>query len=308
MRPYASVEWKTTVTTAATNHSALSRIFSSSVFRQLAEKGRSPLFARLLADSGLLNTELAAGNVGSCFETAFAALRKSGVRDEYVYRSALTHNILLGRHSLNTASLLTEFRAGQCKADVAILNGTSTVYEIKSERDTLTRLENQLLNYRKVFAKVYVVVAEPFIDQVLEVTDEDVGVMSLARWDRVRTIREAADNAGSVCPVTIFDSLRLPEAIEILNSFGIAMPDLPNTKIRAALREQFAELPPRSVHDEMVKVLKRTRSQATLGALVDKLPQCLKPAALATHLRTSDHDRLIESLHTPTHKAIEWAF
>ena len=211
------------MTTVATNLSAISRLFSSTVFRELAEKGRSPLFARLLADSGLMDTLLAAETVGASFDSAFAALRKAGGRDEYVYKSALTHNILLGRHSLGTASLLTEFRVGSCKADVAILNGTSTVYEIKSERDTLSRLENQVQNYRKVFAKIYVVVAEPFIDQVLELTDSDVGVMSLARWNRVKTVREAVDRADAVCPTTIFDSLRLAEAMMILDSFGAAL-------------------------------------------------------------------------------------
>ena len=112
-------------------------------------------------------------------------LRKAGQRDEYVYRAALTHNILLGRHSLNTASLLTEFRAGSCKADLAILNGTATVYEVKSERDSLTRLENQLLNYRKVFAKVYVIVAEQFLQQVIDKTTADIGIMSLATMPRI---------------------------------------------------------------------------------------------------------------------------
>lgn len=295
------------MTTAATNLSAISRLFSSSVFRQLAEKGRSPLFARLLADSGLLDMAMAAGTVGSSFDIAFAALKRSGMRDEYVYKSALTHNILLGRHSLKTACLLTEFRAGPSKADVAILNGTSTVYEIKSERDTLSRLDNQLQNYRKVFAKVYVVAAEPFIDQVLVRTDEDIGVMSLVRWNRVTTVREAVDRSDSVCPLTILDSLRLSEAIEILHSLDIEVPDLPNTKMRAALRELFTELPPSSVHDEMVRVLKRVRSLAALGTLVDQLPQSLKSAALSTRLRLSDYDRLVNSLHTPTSKAMEWA-
>ena len=214
---------------------------------------------------------------------------------------------MLGRHSLKTASLLTEFRAGSCKADVAILNGTSTVYEIKSERDTLHRLENQLENYRKVFAKVYVVVAEPFIDQVLQLTDENIGVMSLVRWDRVRTVREALDRADAVCPLTIFDSLRLAEAKEILNNLGIEAPDLPNTKMRAAMQERFAALPARSVHAEMVRVLKRARSLASLGTLVDQLPQSLKPAALSTRLRLSDHERLVNTLRIPTRQAMEWA-
>lgn len=292
---------------AVTNLSATSRLFSSTVFRELAEKGRSPLYARLLSDSGLLDLLPAASTVGSSFDVAFSALRKTGGRDEYVYKSALTHNILLGRHSLRTASLLTEFRAGACKADVAILNGTSTVYEIKSERDTLSRLENQVRNYRKVFAKVYVVAAEPFIDQVLRLTDRDVGVLSLARWDRVNTVREAVDRADAVCPSTIFDSLRVAEAVDILTNLGVAIPDLPNTKLREALKQKFTMISPRLAHAEMVRVLKRTRSLASLAELVAQLPQSLKPAALSTRLRLGDHERLLISLGTPTHHAMKWA-
>jgi len=295
------------MTTTVINISAVSRLFSSGVFRQLAEKGRSPLFARLLADSGLLDETLVAGTVGSSFDAAFAALRRSGNRDEYVYKSALTHNILLGRHSLKTASLLTEFRVGTCKADVAILNGTSTVYEIKSERDTLSRLENQLQNYRQVFAKVFVVVAEPFIDQVLRSTDVEIGVMCLARWDRIHTIREAIDRADQVSPVTIFESLRSIEAMEILENLGLHVPKVPNTQLHGALREQFSEISPTVAHAEMVRVLKRARSLSSLDKLISQLPQSLKPAALSIRLRLADHERLVTSLSTPIYTAMEWA-
>lgn len=295
------------MTLTATNFSALSRLFSSSVFRQLAEKGRSPLFARLLRDTGLLNQNVAFDTVSSAFDAAFAVLRKSGRRDEYVYRAALTHNILLGRHSLNTASLLTEFRAGSCKADLAILNGTATVYEIKSERDSLSRLENQLLNYRKVFAAVYVVVAEPFVPQVIDSTSADIGVMSLVRWDRIKTVREAADRPEGVCPSTIFESLRLTEASEILRKLGVEVPDVPNTKLHAAMHERFAAQDPAAVHHEMVRTLKRTRNLAPLGALVDQLPVSLRPAALAVQVRRSDHGRLIAAVRTPIDQAMDWA-
>src|SRR6218665_1638751 len=291
----------------ATNVSALSRLFSSSVFRQLAEKGYSPLFARLLRDSELLDQQVHADTVGSAFDAAFSVLRKSGQRDEYVYRAALTHNFVFGRHSLNTASLLTEFRAGSCKADVVILNGTASAYEIKSERDSLSRLENQLENYRKVFAKVYVVVADSFVAQVLDNTPEHVGVMSLVRWDRIQTIRDATDRPECVCPETIFSSLRLAEASEILTAFDVEIPDLPNTKLHAALRERFAGLEPAAVHYEMVRTLKRTRNLAPLKSLISELPDSLHPAALSIQLRRADHQRLVKAVQTPISEARDWA-
>ncbi len=292
----------------ATQLSALSRLFSSSVFREMARKGYSPLFTQLLTETGLLNQNSAAvRTVGAAFDAAFSILRRAGIRDEYVYRAALTHNILLGRHSLNTASMLTEFRAGSCKADLAILNGTATVYEIKSDRDSLTRLENQISNYRKVFAKVYVIAGEAHVQEVIDCTPPEVGVLSLVRWDRISTIREAAERPDLVCPIAIFESLRTAEARTILRNLQVPVPDVPNTMLWGAMRECFATLAPADVHNQMVCTLKKTRNLASLSSLVDQLPASLQPAALSIQVRRADHERLVKAAHTPLDEAMTWA-
>ncbi|WNK20950.1 sce7726 family protein [Halomonas piscis] len=292
---------------STTQLSALSRLFSSSVFRELARKGRSPLFARLFAETGLLSRyTVAGGTVSSAFESAFAALRKSGIRDEYVYRAALTHNILLGRHSLNTASMLTEFRVGASKADLVILNGTGTVYEIKSDRDSLLRLSKQVEDYKKVFSHVYVIAGEAHIPEVLDSTPNDIGVMSLVRWNRIRTIRKAVDRTDLVCPDAIFQSLRMTEASEILKSLNVKIPDVPNTMLWEAMRACFSDLTPADVHQQMVWTLKKTRNLSTLSSLVDQLPTSLQPAALSINVRRADHNRLIDAVHTPLYKAMAW--
>lgn len=290
----------------ATNLSALSRLFSSSVYRQLAEKGRSPLFARLFRDAGLNNRLSTIETIGDAFDTAFATLRKSGHRDEYVYRAALTHNLLLGRHSLNTASLLTEFRAGASKADLVILNGTSSAYEIKSERDSLARLDGQLINYRKVCAKVFVIAAHPFVQQIVDNTNEDIGVMSLSRWNRITTIREAAERPDQVCPITILDSIRTSEAIQILGNLNIAIPAVPNTRLRGVLRELFLEQSPTLIHDEMVKTLRKSRSAAPLQMALDRMPPSIQPVALSVQVKQDDLERLVQTFSMSINQAINW--
>jgi len=291
----------------ATQLSALSRLFSPSVFHEMAKKGRSPLFARLFVQTGLADHHFDQKTVGSAFDAAFSVLRSSGLRDEYVYRAALTHNILLGRHSLNTASMLAEFRAGTCKADLVILNGTSTVYEIKSDRDSLSRLPNQIANYRKVFAKIYVIAGERHLQEVIASTSNDIGIMSLLRWDQIRTVREAADRSDLVCPATIFDSLRLDEARTILCNLKVPVPEMPNTMLYGAMRECFARLDPSEVHRQMVSTLKQTRNLAPIGNLVRQLPTSLQPAALSVKVRGSDHERLLAAVQTPLNEAMTWA-
>ncbi|WP_325985807.1 sce7726 family protein [Pseudomonas protegens] len=283
---------------------ALSRLFSPGVFRDIARKGQSAIFSRLCRQAGL--AAVSGDTVADAFDNAFAILRRTGFRDEYVYRAALTRNILLGTHSLNTACMLTEFRAGACKADLTILNGTSTVYEIKSERDTLARLENQIANYKKVFAKIYIIASESHIPNVIDSTSNSVGVLCLNKRNRITKVREATDNVSNVCPVTIFESLRTDEARIILNELGVVIPKLPNTIVRKVMRDQFSQLLPEDVHSLMVKTLKRTRSLAPLNEFVGQLPSSLRAAALSVNIRYTDHSRMIQALSTPLCIAMDW--
>lgn len=273
----------------------------------MAEKGRSPLFARLAGHTDIVGRCAENATVGEAFDAAFDVLKAAGHRDEYIYRSALTHNVLMGTHSLNTACMLTEFRAGACKADLAILNGTATVYEIKSERDSLARLANQVSNYKQVFAKVYVIASEGHVSGVLDTVPDDVGVMMLASRYRISTVRAAEDRPDRICPVTVFQSLRSAEAATILRSLKVAVPEVPNTQRHAAMRALFEALDPTAVHKAMVSTLKRTRNLAPLRDLVDQLPRSLHAAALSIQVRRSDHDRIVEAIATPLGAAMTWA-
>ncbi len=286
--------------------SALSRIFSSTVFHEMAKKGRSATFSRLFDLSGIGEACHPQASVADGFDAAFAVLKRVGLRDEYVYRAAVTHKVLLGKHSLNTACLLTEFRAGACKADLVILNGTATVYEIKSERDSLARLPNQIENYKKVFASVNVISSEAHVDAVLSMVPDDVGVMCLSTRDHIRTVREAVDQPQRVCPVTVLESLRSAEARAVLKMLGVRIPKVPNTQLHATMRAAFAEQEPSMVHRAMVATLKQTRNLAPLSKLVERLPRSLHAAALSIQLKRGEHDRIIEAVSTPLSDAMNW--
>jgi len=286
---------------------ALSRLFSSSVFRELAGKGRSAAFARLVHEAAVLPRSLERARVRDVFDLAFRTLMQRGMRDEYIYKSALTHRVLLGKHSLRTASMLTEFRVGDCKADIAILNGTTTVYEIKSERDSLSRLERQIENYRKVFASVFVIAGEKHIDTVLAATPTDVGVMSLDHRYYTSLLRDAKNQPERISPLAVLESLRTNEAKQVLDELCIAVPDVPNTRLRRQLRKQFESLRPVDVHGAMLRVLKRTRDLQPLAKLVGRLPNSLHAAALSIPLCKGDHDRLVTAVNTSLAEALAWS-
>jgi hypothetical protein len=286
---------------------AISRLFSSGVVREMARKGRSPLFAKLAGESLLADQLPLSQRVSNLFDAAFSLLKKHGYRHEYIYKSALTHKILLGKHSLQTASLLNEFRVGACKADLAILNGTATVYEVKSERDSLTRLEKQIAAYMEVFASVYVIAGENHVDAVIGSVPPDVGVLRLENRYRISTVREAIDRPERTSAAAIFDAVRTPEARAILAARGVEIPDVPNTEISAVLRKLFVTLDARDAHAGMVNVLKKTRNLRPLSDLVDRVPLSLQTAALSVPMRRLDHARLVAAVNTPLERAMGWA-
>lgn len=291
---------------SSTELSAISRLFSSAVFREMASVGRSATFARLFPSTGLGELSGAGTTVGEGFDAAFRKLKKAGRRDEYVYRAALTRKILLGRHSLKTACMLSEFRAGSCKADLVILNGTATVYEIKSERDSLDRLAHQVENYKRVFATVNVVASQNHIEQILERMPDDVGVICLSPRYRLSTQRTAVTQPEQVCPETVFESLRSDEAQRVLKILGEPIPDVPNTRLHSAMRDIFARQESTAVHRAMVATLRATRSLSSLGEVVDRLPSSLHAAALSIRLKPKEHQRVVVAIKTPLDTAMNW--
>lgn len=57
---------------------------------------------------------------------------------------------------------------GDARVDVALINGKLCGYEIKSDRDTLERLPNQVNAYNKTFDMITIVVGEKYQDTILE--------------------------------------------------------------------------------------------------------------------------------------------
>ena len=239
--------------------SALSRMFSPAVMRELGKSGTSPLLARLLRETRLPDALPWDATLADAFELAFATLCRMGNRDDYVYRTAITQKVVLGRHSLRTATVLNEVRAGRSKADVVVLNGTATAYEIKSERDSFRRLPQQLADYCSVFASVNVVTSPNQVEAVLQIAPKDVGVLTLSSRYRLQTVRKAVDRPERTSPVALLETLRVDEAVQVLSLLRISYPDVPNThdgacfvkssagwKQQASIRVWFASSNPRA--------------------------------------------------------------
>ncbi len=258
---------------------ALASLFSPVVINDLVESRKSRYFSEIIANSNI-SKNIYSETISHFFEWLHDNLIKS-YRNEYVYKNAITNKILLGRHSLNTSYMLTEFRAANCKADVVILNGTSTVYEIKTDYDSLDRLDNQIAAYSSVFDLVNVVTSESQAERIDRVIAKNIGLIVLTERYTLKTIRNPISGKTQVKPSVIFDSLRKNEYLSIVREYFDFEPNVPNTQIYSECKKLFSAIPPEIVHDLMVKTLKR-RDQKRFMGFLDSVPKSLKTLALGS--------------------------
>ena len=144
------------------------------------------------------------------------------MRDSVV-RKAFHQKVLKIEHDKIDTFVIDELglRNGEIRADIAVVNEKMSGYEIKTERDTLNRLCNQILAYNEVFDKVYIVTAHNHLTKVLNTVPPWWGVYIIKISDASNfsfyLYRKAQLNKRLKC-LGLAQLLWKNEVLEILNA------------------------------------------------------------------------------------------
>lgn len=277
---------------------SLSNIFSPIIIGELLKFGYSNKLYRILKDSNMIdlvkNQEL-----HKLYDITYKILSKQ-YPNEYIYKNVIANTVLLGIHSLNTSFMLTEFRANNSKVDCVIINGTLTVYEIKTRYDNFQRLSKQIEDYKKVFEKIYVITDELHLAKLDYLESEGIGIKKLNSNGKISTLYKAKSQFEHIDLSIVFDSLRQNEYLHIINKLCGNVPDVPNTKIYIVCKEIFCNLEKKMVYKEVVSILKQRGKSQKLKDFINEVPKSLKIRAIESSLTVKEKIRFVEILKTKT--------
>ena len=144
---------------------------------------------------------------------------------------------------------------GQTRVDLAVVNGHLHGYEIKSERDTLTRLPMQIELYNRVLDFSTAVCSIRHLDRILEQVPDEWGVIAAtSSFDQIKltSIREPSLNT-SPDPLAIAQLLWRDEAAWVLTSRGERVR---SRETRWNLWDRLAVLPLWTLQDQVRLMLK----------------------------------------------------
>lgn len=148
--------------------------------------------------------------------------------------------------------VINEFTYGNFsrRVDLAFIKNNE-IYgiEIKSEFDTLNRLDGQVKEYQKVFDKVIVVVATKHLDHALALLPESVALWEFNK-DRFKVVRRG--KKVKIRDKSIFiDLMRVVDLIKVSNRFGLSY----KTKSRNELSKVVSNLPINKLREAAFKAL-----------------------------------------------------
>jgi len=218
---------------------------------------------------------------------------KNNYRNEYFYKNTLLNKLLLGVHSINTTTALTEVPIAKSKADFVLINGKAVVYEIKTELDNLERLSSQIDDYYKAFDHVAVVTFEKNLLQlqkVLDSIDKPVGIYVLRKNGKLGTIHKPQRYIEDLNKEIIFKLLRKNEYENIITHYYGYLPEVSQFKYYTACKQLFLEIPLEESYLYVLKNLKK-RMQLEKQEFV-KVPYELKFLAYFMELKYDDYQKL----------------
>lgn len=274
----------------------LSYLFTPNILKEIYLKQTSKKLFNIFNEFNIQHLLSQDITLRELFENSYKQLLKN-YRNEYVFKNAIAKKIMLGRHSINSSRLFTELRVETSKADVVIFNGTTHVYEIKTELDTLERLEKQVYNYKKVFEFVNIVTVKSKLPMVEKLLDEDIGIIILTDNYTLKTVRKAKSNMDNLDKEALFNLLRKNEYLKIIKTKFGYIPDVPNTKIYTECKKLFLELPRSEIHKEVLNTLKQRISYKNLTDNIKQIPDSLKVSILEANLPIKEQKEFLGLLN-----------
>jgi hypothetical protein len=132
---------------------------------------------------------------------------------------------------------------GRCRADIAVINSRLIGYEIKSDEDSLCRLDEQIETYSDVFDRATVVVGTKHANAVCSLVPDWWGIIVSHRGSKggisFETVRTSCMNRG-IDPLAVAQLLWSKEAASILIDLGVPEPVL--RERRAVLYQHLVDL------------------------------------------------------------------
>lgn len=219
-------------------------------------------------------------------------------RCEYVYKNEILRHLVRSFRKSDRTVVFNEFRVTDSIVDLAMFNGESKAFEIKTEYDSTKRLSKQICAYNHVFDKCYVVVPEEKLSLYMSTISDTTGIILLTYGKGrvcLNTLREA-EPSSNIDAHTLIRCLRTSEYEGMVEAYYGQLPEVSAADRFDACAEKLSQIPSLVLRNMFLSAMKRRKND--LGQL-KSVPQSLAQLCVALNLNNKDITSLVNTLNTP---------
>ncbi len=218
-------------------------------------------------------------------------------QNEYVFKNSFLNEWLIKEIGHNNTKVFNEFRVGNAVADLVMFNGKSKVFEIKTEFDSIKRLNLQIENYSKAFNQIFLIVPESKLS-VYTKFDESIGLITFNKNEKSErfTLQRDAIINNEVDSETIMKVLHTNEYKSIAESFYGEIPNMTSFNQFNICNELLKEIPNIELNKKFIEKMKNRNLENTLS---NRYYKEFNQISLALKLNKKEKEIMIKNLKSP---------
>jgi hypothetical protein len=217
-------------------------------------------------------------------------------QNEYIFKNEFLNEWLISELGEDNSKIFSEFRVGNSVADLAMFNGNSKIFEIKTEFDSDIRLPLQLENYKKAFNQIYLIIPETKLS-IYEKYDETVGLITFnSDSENHFNIKRNASINLEIDSTTIMRILHTNEYKSIVNKYFGNLPHMTSFSQFKICSELICEIPKHELNKLFIAQIKKRGDNRALSSRYYKE---FNQLFLALKMNRTKKNKMIELLKTP---------
>lgn len=223
-------------------------------------------------------------------------LLKNNYPNEYVFKNSFLNQELINEVGTSNSVIINEFRTGSSVVDLAMFNGISKAFEIKTELDTVQRLKSQLESYKEAFNRVYIIVPESRLDSYQNY-DKTVGLIAFDPESnkKFHTVRESEIRLDLKRSV-LMENLNTHEYKDLIEQFYGELPEMNSFNQYAICFQLLKQIPTLELNNLYLSQMKNRSFEKVMST---RYYSELNQICLSLKLNKTKRKTLIDNLQAP---------
>ena len=226
---------------------------------------------------------------------AYNVLEKN-YQNEYIYKNSFLNEWLIKELGESKSVVFNEFRVGNSVADLAMFNGVSKAFEIKTKFDSDARLGGQLKEYKRAFNEVFLIIPKdklPFYQK--HTSDLGVILYDESENQRFELIQKSKFQA-KIDPAILMEVLHTQEYKEIVIQYFGELPVMNSFNQFNICFDLIESIPSKKLNKLYLNQMKKRKQGMDLSSRYYKE---LNQISLALKLKKKEKVTLINNLKNP---------